>query len=660
MLAGLSPLMSDSHRSVSCHSCYTLTEKDFRHNGRIDKTFVIDRPGKYCLGETIHWDPKCHDKAAIIIDACNVLLDLCGHELKQINCEHRAVGIHVKTGHDTVSIINGAVRHFTQLGIVVDGGNSNIFLGNDDSYLKVTNCGHGSKFAFLDCETEEPILQGGILLGQTKAFEERGYYTYQGRINTARIVNVYAEKNAPTGMYVGVGSDILVQNSLFCRNAETRKAHYSNPIAIGNAFVDEHTTIAMGVLCIANRDFGDEDSVTIDFTNCHFDENSATGDTPVVFGFDAGYNIDGLTLRKCTFNANQGTGATTSNGFGIYPCIIGGNKGVLVEDCEAVDNFSNYFTSGFHHSGRNLSFNPEKMTPGEGLVYRRCKSLRNTASGSLDFVGVSAFEFYFSLGLTVEDCESLNNKATSLNPAAYASVQGMIFGGRASLNGPIKNVSISDCHVAGNTVKGDGDVEGIIVFGASNNVVIKDSVIQNNSGAGFDVGIWTLFQDDDLSRIVVQNCTIEDENIGIYSNGDANSLFEFNTITDADIGIFLDGSSCDFVNDNNITNVNFGIIDSGIPSTSTFQNNRVFNATTASILPAGAIVINNVFTTGNPVCRNTDTAVTHTKLKAAIAKRVVKASKLRASALRKIDPAPQNIKKKKSKKTTKKVDVAKQ
>ncbi len=607
MLPGL--LMSAKYDSDKkkggLHDCITLTEKDFTHDGRVDKPLVIEKSGKYCLGETINWDPKCRNHAAIIINANDVYLDLRGHELIQVNKEERAIGVLVTTGHHTISIVNGTVRNFTQLGIVVEGGTSNIFLGNDDTFLKVICCGFGSKYAFKDCKTDDPILQGGILLGQSKALESRGYYNYHGVINTARLVNVFAEHNSPTGMYLGVGTDITVQKSIFSRNSDTRKAGHSNPIAIGDAFIDKNAVLAIGAIYSASCDFGDIHSVSIEFDNCSFDENKAVGDTPVAFGLDAGYNIDGLTVRQCTFNANIGREADNSNGFGVYGCLLGGNHGVLVEDCEAVDNFSDYYTSGFHHSGRNLSFSPETMTPGRGLVYRSCNSVRNIAHGSQGFVGAVGFEFYFMDGLTVENCTSIDNEANSQDPATKASVQGIILGGFQRLNGPLKDVLVTGCHIAGNKVSGSGDIEGILVFGDSQNIAVKDSVIQNNRGAGFDVGIWTLaFENSALSQIVVQNSTIEDEDIGIYSGGDSNSIFELNAITDTAFGILLDGSSCDALIGNKITNSFLvGIEDTSVPSTSYFENNTVFNATTAAILPARAIEINNRFATGNPVCR---------------------------------------------------------
>ena len=637
-------------QEAACRDCTNtrvITKADFCRKGKHSNSIVIRKPGNYCLAETINWCPRECNKTAIIIDASNVTLDLSGHELKQVNHHGRCSGILIKSGQDTVKIVNGAVRDFTQLGIVVEGDTSNIFLGNDDTVLKVTGCGYGSSQAFFDPSTNTPLLQGGILFGQSKSFESQGYYTYKGKIETAVLTNVFAEENSPAGMYMGIGSDISVNSCYFCRNSDTRIAGNPNPIAIGG-FVDDTVTLAIGVIYNGSQDFGDEDSTTFTFQNCHFDDNSSSGDTPLTFGFDAGYNLHGLTLRNCTFNANNGSGATNSNGFGIFGCLMGGNKDVLVEDCESVDNSSEYYTAGFHHSGRNLSFDPETVTPGEGLVYRRCNSSGNNAAGDFDFVGSVGFEFYFALGLTIEECTSMNSSATALNPVTYAFQEGLILGGNARLNAPLQNAAVSGCHIAGNTVEGEGDIEGILLLGPCDNIVIQNSVIQNNVGAGFDIGVWTL-PFGDISSIVVDGLTIESEMYGIYSNGDTNSIFQNNTITDVENGIVLDTSTCDSVNNNYVTNAFSGFVDTQNPSTSLFSNNRVFGAVTpydvtytfgpvpvvsgslVTGFPTGAEVLDNVFM-DNPTCRAAPVAAA-LQAKSALKTRAAAALKARKARL---------------------------
>ncbi|MCE5295071.1 MAG: right-handed parallel beta-helix repeat-containing protein [Chlamydiales bacterium] len=638
-----------SHHDSSCSDCsktHVITKEDFCHHGRASKTVVISKPGNYCLADTIHWSPKKRNKTAIIIDASNVTLDLSGHELKQVNSHGRCSGILVTTGHNTVKIINGAVRDFTQLGVVVEGDTSNIFLGNDDTVLKVTGCGYGSSFSFFDDVDEEAILQGGIQLGQSRAFEAQGYYTYQGQVNTAVLTNVFAEENGPVGIYFGIGSDITAQSCYFCRNVDNRMR--GNP-ALGTAILGTDSTIAVGAMYQGSADFGDEASSSFTFLNCHFDENSAIGDTPSGIGFNAGYNINGLVLSECTFNSNSGTGATNSDGFGTYGCLTAGNKGMLIQDCQADTNFSEYFSEGFHHSGRNTLLDPETMTQGEGLIWRRCSANCNRASGSLGFVGATGYEFDFMLGLTVEECTSVNNVAITSDPNTYASVTGMILFGSTSLNGPLDSTSVSGCHIAGNRVDAPngGDIEGIYLLSNFSNVVISNCVIQENVGAGFDLGIWIEVFDAELHNAIIQNCTIESENYGIYSSGDNNSIYQNNTITNVEYGVLLDGSSCNSVNNNYVTNAVNGFVDTANPSTSLFSNNKVFGAVTpydvtyafgpvpvvsGSLLtgfPTGAEVLDNVFM-DNPTCTAPPVAAAaKAKAKAAFKAKADKARKSR-------------------------------
>lgn len=632
---------------ASCRDCndtFIITKEHFCHHGKESGTVVITKPGNYCLADTIHWCPKkCH-KTAIVIDASNVTLDLSGHELKQVNSRGRCSGILVISGHDTVKIVNGAVRDFTQLGIVVEGGTSNIFLGSDDSFLKVTGCGYGSTFSFLDNVTQEPILQGGILLGQTKALESRGYYTWQGNIETANLINVFAEENGPAGMYLGTGSNIISENCYFCQNTESRQTGYADPFGtgLGNA----NMCTVLGLLYSAHPGFGDNDSNTIEFLNCHFDNNTNNGTGLPQFstGLTMGYNINGLTFHACTFNSNKGLGA--EGGRGMFGAILGGCKGVLYESCQANNNYNeNGPTEGLHHSGSNGNF--DYIISPEGVTFRECTADRNISRAET-FPTATGFSLFFMDGFTMEDCTAINNTAFATDPDnAFGYSDGLILVGAPNIGGQMKNGVVSGCHFSGNKTNfAGGDAEGIYVQTPLSNLVIKNCVIQDNTGADFNSGIWAVgAADGEMFGIVIEDCVIEDQSLGIYSNGDTNSIYQNNTITNVDFGVLLDTSSCDSINNNYVTNAASGFVDFANPSSSLFSNNRVFGAVTpydvtyafgpvpvvsgslVTGFPTGAEVLDNVFM-DNPTCQAPPVAAA-AKAKSTLKSKVAKARKMR-------------------------------
>lgn len=628
-----------------CANVHTITQRHFNGHHKHSKTLVITKPGNYCLAETIRWCPKKRNKTAIIIDSSNVTLDLSGHELKQVNGQGRCSGILVTSGHDTVKIVNGAVRDFTQLGIVVEGGTSNIFLGNNDTVLKVTGCGYGSTYSFFDDVDQEAILQGGIQLGQTQALAGRGYYTWQGNVDTAVLTNVFAEENGPVGMYLGTGTNIDSENCFFCRNADGRQAGNTNALALGSA--DETWSYAIGLLYVANKESGDVDSSSIDFTNCHFDENKVTGAIQACGGMLAGYNINGLTVRGCTFNSNNGKGALNGSGRGTSGALLGGCQGFLFEDSQANNNYcENNRAEGFHLSGYNGTF--DNITSPLGVIFRRCAANGNVSSGTDPSPIAVGFNLFYMNGITIEDCVALNNIALSSDPTSFGYADGLSIAGFADLEfGDVSDIVVSGCHFSGNKTNcPNGDVEGIYLQAPLTNLAIKNCVVQDNNGIDFNSGIWVAGLSDGTMRgIVIEDCVIENQSLGIYSNGDDNSIYQNNTITNVDYGVLLDGSSCNSINNNYVTNAVNGFVDVANPSSSLFSNNRVFGAATpydvtyafgplpvvsgslVTGFPTGAEVLDNVFM-DNPTCTAVPVAAAASS-KGALKAKAAKALKMR-------------------------------
>ncbi len=111
------------HKSKQCQKKITISRKDFCKNGTYSKTYKISKSGNYSLVNNIRFNPNSKNTTAILIDADNVMLDLCGYVIEQKN-ENILTGITgIKiAGRECVTIVNGKIRNFSQRGVYIQGG----------------------------------------------------------------------------------------------------------------------------------------------------------------------------------------------------------------------------------------------------------------------------------------------------------------------------------------------------------------------------------------------------------------------------------------------------------------------------------------------------------------------------------------------------------
>lgn len=594
---------SKSHHEVKCNDCKysTITAKDFVSHSKLQKTYVINKPGKYRLTENIRFNPKKAGSVAILINADNVELDLCNNELTQANSVLNCFGIHVKTGHTNVSITNGTVSNFTLNGIYVEGGSSNIFLGNEDSNLIVKGCGYGNKYSFFDSINGVFHTSCGILLG------EGGDMFTLGPIKTVRAINVFAEENGFCGMSMGPFQDAVFTDCSFSRNIDGRLG-YILPSDPTNTFYNAVYAEGFIYQTAASGSFADYISNGATFINCHFDQNTAkNGPEQWNAGFLFNRNFNGLKISQCTFNGNQGIAGRKIglSGFGTAGAILGGGGSAVFEDSEFSGNLSEIFAEGLHYSGSSTTGGA--FQDANGVVIRHCTAVGNTCSGTTTDNGTTSstargFELDFIFNLTIEDCVSQNNTATSTFPI-YVESSGMslyaanLEGG----NGNEKNVLIKGCHISGNSsvsprsgtgIFNSGDAFGINLGGSPDyNVAIQDCVIQNNvlidtdgNNLEADIGIFNLhYTPDSLSNLLVENCKIFDQSFGIASwnfGEKISGIIQNNTLSNTGTGVFLLGGHCFSVNNNYITNSDVGFLDLNNPSSTLFSSNMTLGVTT--------------------------------------------------------------------------------
>lgn len=119
---------------TGCCASYTITAKDFTaEDGSLSKTFVIQSPGKYTLGENIAFTPAddAFQQPAIQILSSDIKLDLCSNTLSQANGIEDVYGVLIGYGYsifddpnldpslhfDNITITNGSITNFTGVGI---------------------------------------------------------------------------------------------------------------------------------------------------------------------------------------------------------------------------------------------------------------------------------------------------------------------------------------------------------------------------------------------------------------------------------------------------------------------------------------------------------------------------------------------------------------
>ncbi len=570
---------------ASC-GCYCQTQilpSDFADaDGNLTLTYVISEPGSYCLAESIEWAPIAPEvidyttpSVAIIIDSDDVYLNLAGNVLAQANDVEACVGILVLTDNQNVTIVNGEVQDFSYLGIYVQGDTQDIFLGNADTNLLVNNCGYGSEFQYVDEPSGLPINPGGILIGESYGILSH----FNGPVVTAKLENVFAENNGYAGCTVGIHYDMSIKNCTFSGNYDERVA----------APYDSSTYI-FGLLYYASTNFDDISSFQFSIENSHFDGNSVENDTTsnAVFGALIGYNYTGLVVRNCTFTDNGAAGGIFDATFGLS---IGGGIAALVEDSQANYNYGDYVAEGFNLSG----FDSESIIASSGAIFRGLQASGNNVVGSGPFAQAVGIACLFANGVSIEDCVAVNNTAYSVNGDTTTIAAGILLSGtdvtqfdnEEPLSSLAGDMSVVRCYVAENAAgnienPSNGASAGVFIQSPIFDVVVKESVAQNNGGVTTNAGIVTqrLLIDSEFYNILVDECAIQNQDYGIYSGGDNDSIYQNNTISYVGFGIFLSGSTEDSVNNNYVNNADVGYTDTADVSSSVFSNNRAFDVTT--------------------------------------------------------------------------------
>lgn len=591
-------------KPAGCKACKTIYQRYFCDHHH-QKPLVIRKAGKYCLGENINYAPKHTQTAAIVIDADNVTLDLCGFELKQTNDTLQTIGILVKTGHENVSIIgsNGVVRNFSQLGIYVQGGTQNIQLG-DESTLYVVENGGVSPTAF--GVVGAGFLEGGIEIGESEYWAVAGLCENHGLINNLRMKNCIVERNSAGGVFVGNGNDFRFSNCSMSYNTNSRV----NGVRF---FARDPGNIVptVGISHLSSRFHGDPILSGWIIEDCIVNNNEADGTdhASVVLAFCDGLSYEeaeNMVVKNSQFNNNKASGCIVSvaRGYGF-----GGGGCIHVENCEACGNTSGFDAEGFHQSGflpAALSTDPLEIYRTESVVYEHCIASGNTVDLTLggpnspNFGTATGYTLAFSDGGSLIDCLAESNKVlVALDDNTFSGYAAgvHIFGTTDSVTiFPVEDIVLKGLQASNNTcdatnaVAGAAMSAGILIDDSfSQNIAIIDSVLTQNTildeslGTRTDVGIAMLTgAQPDSSLVSIKNCLISNNrSANIYALDYDRINVQNCEISQSDVGVLLDLSDCSSILENTFLHNGVAVVDVGTstanPSTSLVASNQAFD-----------------------------------------------------------------------------------
>lgn len=549
-------------------SCgYRLISQDDYKRGQ---GMVLTKSGNYKLCSSIRFAPTSRGNDALVIDGDNIHLDLAGFEISQTNDTKRTVGIRVTAGHKNVSIKHGLIKDFTEFGIIVEGNNKDICLGEETSLLTVTGCGFGAPKAFVD-EDGEPLLQGGIRLGESRVLEGLGYYTCNGPLKSVTCTKVVTLANSPLGMILGVGSAMSFNKCSFSGNINARLDGRDRPL--GTSFSDfDFEASVYGAFVSANAQEGDVPSRAISFTSCFFNENEVqAGVGQRGAGFVASGRWEGLALSKCTASSNR---APADSGM-VHGYVAEGGTGTRYHECSVTQNVGGFQCVGLGHFGIP-GIQGEEGIVAKDLQIEEC-ALQNNVAGTAAAIAArsSAILARKTQGVCIDTTNIAGNTAILAPTTAQVGIDLEDVGHVFIRN---SNIDVSDSQVTfaiGVTWEPIGDEKGFI---------LQNCVITGSQEAQSSRGVSLADRrpvPDNVPQFRIEGCLISEFVQGIQLFRCSGSLVQHNRLVNiSSEGCRLIGCDCVSVRGNYFANVGSGVQDSSVQSTNLIAQNKVFNATT--------------------------------------------------------------------------------
>lgn len=608
---------------------YVISKRDFRYNHEcsLSKSFIIDKPGKYCLQSDIKFDPKHNKSTAIVINSDDVVLDLCGKTLEHVNKLSQVTGVFIKAKKNRITVKNGWIKNFTKLGLVVDRENQYVTIDT----VTINGCGNGTPTALID--GDEPIFQGGARLGSSVFYKNGGYPGDNTSLKHIVLNKFNCEYNYTFGVVCGNIDELRVYESSFSYNFDDRVV--GGPL-IGNFFpAPEIGIVVSGFFMFCDNRF-DPPSVDWIMEDTKINGNNivkkrdpdATVLLAFVLSMEQSVTMEGHVFRNCQFNFNK-ISNTLSDQLLLGYCHgydSGGGKCMTFDNCQFCGNEGVGDGQGCHFSGTVPGFPaagfPGPTISGTYIPPYDWKMINCQASGNRNFPTSATtrgrcFGFDSAAGerILYENCKASDN-VTVIDPEdKYEGTPGNlpqgagfnIFGvnytspsGEVNVIAPCKNFYFRNCESTGNgtnSLDEGSSCSGFAIPGRteenlppSKNIVIENCIATENTnpselGSRKEAGITSsvdLKPPNQAKNVTIKNCVISDHTTaGILGLGWDKAVISGNEINDSGVGILLEKTTCSTIVNNLITSTGTGVKDLSNPSDNFVGDNKSYNNTVA-------------------------------------------------------------------------------
>ncbi len=499
------PLEGKKHKN--CDGSIIITECDFRDKGR--NGIIIDKPGKYRLGETITFRPTKQNVQAITITASNVVLDLDVYTLQQ-DLQKPQTGVYgIAIARDVHNVkITGSrdiaqIRDFTLAGIRVLGRTDAITLENVTVTQTIapvlTNDLLPADCADIGCA----LITGGIYVGEGEPTGLAFFGTDKNNHVTNLVLNHVNAKRCIFGSQIVMTFGVQIDDSSFVENT-------SNGLILGFFLPipgDLPNTFEFPV--------GSDGTVR----NCHFDRTvgdniNLVNPTAIVGFFQtvSGIAIDEVqnyVFENCTADDNFNSGT-------VFSVDHDGAHNITWRNCTFSRNISTSANcDGFHFSGSIpegagvcVGIGDQPFNQDLDVVVENCNSLNNQGGTE----GVDGFIFYFTVGARISDCNSSGNFSTNSN--GFSSSGFNVYG--ATPGGQSANITFLRCTAERNGNDGfQTSAIGFLTRSATSNVIYRDCIANGNAqqqeirtlAAGFAINAVATAPENGLE--ITQNITYD-------------------------------------------------------------------------------------------------------------------------------------------------------
>ena len=544
----------------SCKDCHVITKRDFldKETCKLSKTYVIDKPGKYCLGESIDFEPIeiFQIQAAIQILSDDVKLDLCCNKLEQVNGVFDVTGIRI--GQDfsetevfkRITITNGTILKFTgegigafNLAIAVTGESFEDLTFTD---LKVLECGSSPSFFFasgIDLDSfgsqilafpDVPAAYKNVIIKRcnvNKCLGNGAIQVFTGEnviIRDTQANNlVNAEVVFGTFAYALWVRNLQMSN---CQgNGTTETDPFSSFSQVGGIIPQDSVNVQIkdcqfndtsGVApAIINSNLSTVHNGT--FENCQFNNSRGGKDTYQIWGVHLSdapfipFSADGLKFINCQFNSAQRTDPNPG------PSLIGGftavtAKNITFVNCEATRIFTpgnDEFCVGFL-TETYLADVTAEVGNARNIVYRNC------IASDIENQDGAAIGFYVDIGnnsiigehpelknVVFDNCIASDIRSTSSEKEVAGIYYGVPEKDFNGFHGRQTNLFVKNCRIC--DVFSNRETPSPLSAGIVTNST-RRPVICNNSVSDCDRGILLTGTDDLVTDTIFQLATTKE------------------------------------------------------------------------------------------------------------------------------------------------------